>query len=234
MNTTLGIFVKRPIPGSVKTRLAAAIGDDAAARLYRAFVTDLANRFRGFASRRIFAITPNDEATRSEFEQLSAGDYEIWPQPTGSLGDRLLGFFEAFDHGPTIVIGSDSPTLPMSLVTEAVERLNRNQWMASGLCLLGPATDGGVYLIGIRPAIGSSSEFARKKLFDEVEWSTSRVCDQLCRQADLIGASLELLPPWFDVDEPEDLERLNVRGSPELIPADSPATRAVLDDFARR
>ena len=75
--------------------------------------------------------------------------------------------------------------------------------------------------------------------------------DQLCRQAKLIGVSLELLPPWFDVDEPEDLERLNLigepvgasprttpqvrgAGSPELIAADSPATRVVLGDFARR
>lgn len=227
MNTTLGMFVKRPMAGSVKTRMAAAIGDDAAARLYRAFVIDLADRFRGLAARRIFAITPNDEATRSEFEQLSAGDYEIWSQPPGSLGDRLLVFFEAFDHGSTIVIGSDSPTLPMSLVTEAAVRLDRAN------VVLGPAADGGVYLIGIRSAAGSSSMFAQKKLFDNVEWSTSRVCEQLCRQAELIGASLELLPPWFDVDELEDLERLAVEirdGSP----TDSPATRAVLDDFARR
>ncbi len=226
MNTTFGIFVKRPMAGSVKTRLAATIGDDAAARLYRAFVTDLADRFRGFPSRRIFAITPNDEATRSEFELLSAVDYELWPQPTGSLGARLLGFFEAFDHGPTIVIGSDSPTLPMSLVTEAVERLDRAD------VVLGPATDGGVYLIGIRSKARSGT-FAFRQLFDEVEWSTSRVCDQLCRQAKLIGASLEKLPPWFDVDEPEDLERLTVELR-DLSPTDSSATQSVLDDFARR
>ena len=131
---------------------------------------------------------------------LASAKINLWPNHQGSA----------------IVIGSDSPTLPMSLVAEAVERLNRAD------VVLGPATDGGVYLIGIR-----SETFAFRELFNDVEWSTSRVCDQLCRQATLIGASLELLPPWFDVDEPEDLERLAVELRDRSL-TNSPATRAEL------
>ena len=142
--TTLGMFVKAPEPGRVKTRLAAAIGETSAAELYRAFLSDLIERFRRTADRRVLACSPADDMTREFFDQLSAGDYELWPQPDADLGTRMRMFFETFGPEPVILIGSDSPTLPGEFPVAAFELLQRAD------VVLGPATDGGLYLIGPR------------------------------------------------------------------------------------
>ena len=194
MTSTLGLFVKFPEPGRVKTRLAKDLGDEMAAELYAAFLSDLTTRFRDVSARRVLAFTPDDNQSRQFFENLADGEFELWAQPEGTLGERMRSFFEAFGPGPVVLVGSDSPTLMKNDVEHALNALERVD------CVLGPATDGGVYLIGLHRRSWS--------LFDRVEWSTSRVLEQMLDEVQKVGASIEVLPLWYDIDALEDLDFL--------------------------
>lgn len=189
----LGLFVKHPTAGHVKTRLVPALGPDAAAALYAAFTEDVVARFRQVAARRVLAFGPDDAAAREHFQQLAAGNYELWPQPDGSLGERLHAFFHT--HLATadraVVIGSDSPTLPAEFAARALELLGERD------CILGPAADGGYYLIALRRPSPA--------LFEGIDWGTPRVLEQTVERLQQAGLSLHLLPVWYDVDTPDDL-----------------------------
>lgn len=220
--TTLGMFVKNPEPGRVKTRLAASIGDPAAAQLYRGFVTDLIQRFRSTGTRRVLAYSPAEAACREFFTQQSAGSYELWPQPITGLGTRMRQFFEAFGPEPVVLIGSDSPTLPVGFPNVAFAMLQQSD------VVLGPATDGGLYLIGL------NQQRRAWPIFDDIDWSTSRVLDQVMKRLVELEARVEVLPPWYDIDEPSDLPFLRghlaaIRVSKEASVYDAPATRAALE-----
>lgn len=221
MTTTFGMFVKAPNPGRVKTRLAATIGDVPAAELYRAFLSDVIERFRRTGDRRVLAYSPADDMTREVFSQLSVGDYELWPQPDADLGTRMRMFFEAFGPEPVVLIGSDSPTLPGEFPAAAFELLQRAD------VVLGPATDGGLYLIGL------NQRRRTWPIFDGIDWSTSRVLHQMMQRLDHEQARVEVLPPWYDIDEPADLDFLRghllaLRSSKGQLLSDTPATRSAL------
>jgi uncharacterized protein len=217
---TFGMFVRFPEPGRVKTRLAAAIGDEWATALYRAFLIDLIPRYSDLRARRVLAYSPNNEVTRRYFEHLSQGAFELWPQPDGPLSRRLQSFFEAFGPEPTVLIGSDSPTLAKFDVEYALQRLQEVD------CVLGPATDGGLYLIGHKGGPWP--------IFSNVEWSTSRVLEQILAEARRCGASLEVLPIWYDVDTLDDLNFLRghlaaLKISQPTLLSDLEQTKIMLD-----
>ncbi len=227
-----GLFAKRPVPGQVKTRLAAELGPANAATLYEAFLHDLLDRFRDACDARIIGYTPDDPDTRTYFAGLPAdvvpetesagimtrkptgdipsvlaGDisetgpiglgYHLWPQPAGPLDVRIEAFFdEALSRGPpytvrAILIGSDSPTLPRDSIEQAFETLEDHD------VVLGPATDGGYYLIGVRRQVPG--------WLRSVPWSTNETLRRTVEAVTAMSASLALLPPWYDVDTPEDL-----------------------------
>ena len=222
----LGIFVKQPIPGLVKTRLAAKLDIDSAARLYAAFIDDLSNRFRAIGDRRVLCYAPHDESAKVFFRNVAAEDFGIWPQPETSLGDRMAEFFsESFSTGAerVVVIGSDSPTLPVDLVMQAFDRLESHD------CVLGPATDGGYYLIG--------QSRQTWPIFDGVDWSSRQVLQQTVARITKSGAKLALLTPWYDVDTADDLELL--RGHLQAmhaanIPIAVPCTESCLENLLSR
>lgn len=218
---TLGIFVKHPQPGRVKTRLAADVGDEPAAELYAAFVRDLLERFRGAGDRRLAGFTPDTRESQQFFRTLCEPGFDLWPQPAGDLGERMAAFFEhAFAEGAerVVLIGSDSPTLPADYVRRAFAELSNAD------CVLGPATDGGYALIGMRRMIPSA--------FERIAWSEPQVLEQTVRRLCDAGCSLRLLPAWYDVDSLADVWFLrgHLRGlaaSGEPIPA--PRTAELLD-----
>ncbi|HLQ44994.1 MAG TPA: TIGR04282 family arsenosugar biosynthesis glycosyltransferase [Planctomycetaceae bacterium] len=233
MTSTFGMFVKFPQPGRVKSRLATAIGETPAARLYEAFLRDLIHRFRRSGTRRVLAFTPDTAEACEFFRGLAGEDYELWPQPDGPLGSRLQAFFESFGPEPVVLIGSDSPTVPTSLVDLAESRLIGND------AVLGPAMDGGVWLIGLNQQRDATRESKLWTIFEGIEWSTPRVLEQLAGRLAELKARFCLLPPWFDVDEPDDLQVLRGqlwgwRWSQDRQADCFPATMAVLDDFERR
>ncbi len=230
MTATFGLFVKYPEPGQVKTRLAGSIGDELAAELYAAFLSDLSARFRDINARRILAYTPNDERSRQFFERLADGRFELWAQPEGSLGERMQSYFETFGPEPVVLIGSDSPTLLRNDVEQALSALQNVG------CVLGPATDGGVYLIGLHQQ-SQSLITSTCDLFDRVEWSTSRVLEQMIAAIQQTDASLELLPLWYDVDTLVDLGFLRghlaaLRMTQPQVWEEVAQTRRVLDVIA--
>ncbi|MFP6764587.1 MAG: TIGR04282 family arsenosugar biosynthesis glycosyltransferase [Planctomycetaceae bacterium] len=203
---TLGMFAKQPVPGRVKTRLAADWGNDRAAGLYEAFLRDLLDRLgdrrpEGLDAgiQRVLGFSPDEATAHAWFEAAAASRWQLWPQPDGDLGGRIAAFFAGHTAGPecsAVLIGSDSPTLPVAYVRDAFERLN------SVDVVVCPASDGGYCLIGLR------SGFDAAPLFRDLEWSSSRVLGQTAERVRESGLSLELLPVWYDVDSVESVKML--------------------------
>lgn len=188
---TFGLFAKYPQPGHVKTRLAAATSPEWAAAVAEAFLRDTLDRFAPLDARRILAFAPAE--ARAAFGNLVQGRFVLTPQREGDLGERMAAFFqEELGHGATavVLIGADSPTLPVAFVEQAFTELERAD------VVLGPATDGGYYLLGCARWLPS--------LFVGLDWGTSRVlADTVARLTDA-ACRLAVLPPWYDVDTLED------------------------------
>lgn len=191
------LFVKDPQPGQVKTRLHGCCSPQQAAALYRAFIQDSAAVLAASAATsKVVAYAP---ATAAEAvrQLLAAEEFEFTPQPEADLGrrmDRLLRWSMARGARRTVIIGSDSPSLPAAYIDQALDLLEKHR------VVLGPSTDGGYYLIG-QSAVDSS-------IFMDIDWSTGRVLEQTL---DKVGTqSLGLLPPWYDVDTPPEAGFLRV------------------------
>jgi uncharacterized protein len=193
----LGMFAKQPIAGAVKTRLANDIGAAAATELYVACLHDLLDRFSETGHQRWIGYAPDGTETSAWFAGASCGRYQLWRQPAGDLGVRIEQFFamaaaSASPEAPrTVLIGSDSPTLPRDLIEQAFESLARSD------LVLGPAADGGYYLIGGRtfPAgwLGG------------VRWSTPWTLADTVVAAERHSLSVDVLPLWSDIDTAADL-----------------------------
>ncbi len=200
MTTVLGMFVKPPVPGTVKTRLAADIGNEAAAELYAAFVIDLIGKYATTGDQRVLGFGGNDPNAAQEWATSVAGNsFCPWPQPNGDLGSRIQSFFnygcELAGHDARVVlVGSDSPNLPREYVERAFAILEGPD------VVIGPASEGGYYVIGMR---GQSWP-----IFDAVEWSSPLVFEQTVANVEEAGRSLGLLPIWYDVDTVSDARML--------------------------
>src|SRR4051794_21601054 len=109
----LGVFAKRPAAGQVKTRLAVRTSPEWAERVAVALLSDILDRLSAVAARRLLVVTPDEAAPELA---LSARDrFEVEPQGVGDLGQRLARFFERhLEQGPVVVVGSDSPTMPIA------------------------------------------------------------------------------------------------------------------------
>ena len=192
---TLILFMRYPIAGKVKTRLIPALGAEGAAALHRRLV--------------LRTLRMAKEACRSVPAELEvhfdgSGEQEIshWlgdkvrfvPQCSGDLGDRMSrAFAESFCSGSmaTVIIGSDCPSLTPKILVEAFARLTETP------AVLGPAQDGGYYLIGLdRPM---------PELFRGVAWGTDRVLVDSLAALEQRRCRPALLKPLADIDRPEDL-----------------------------
>jgi uncharacterized protein len=186
-------MTKHPAPGRVKTRLAAALGPERAAALYEAFVLDLAERLAPLGWPVTWAYWPRE----APFASILPGA-RCRAQEGRDLGERMshaIAVELADGAGSVVVIGADAPHLDTSLLGEAAERLADDADL-----VLGPADDGGYYLIGLKAPAPA--------LFAGIAWSTSGVLAATLARARVLGLQVHLLAPGFDVDEPADLERL--------------------------
>lgn len=184
----LGLFAKWPAPGVAKTRLAA---DDPAlgARLARAFLLDSLDRFAAVDARRTVVFAPAE--ARAEFAAVAAGRYDLEPQSSGDLGERLSTYFSrqlASGATAVVAVGSDSPTLPVVFVEQAFASLELAD------VVVGPAADGGYYLIGCGRKL--------PPVFEGVDWGTSRVLRQTVGRLADPAWRVAVLAPWYDVDTP--------------------------------
>jgi rSAM/selenodomain-associated transferase 1 len=191
----LGIFAKYWQPGQVKTRLAVGIGADAAARLHRLFLEVLLGRLERIGHSRVLAYSPAER--KAEFERIAGPNWSVQPQHTGDLGARIQCYFEAaLVNGcrRVVLLGSDSPTVPMEYVDRAFELLKEYS------LVLGPSADGGYYLVGIRDTV--------PPIFGQITWGTDQVWPQTMARLEALGCSFGKLPAWYDVDTLTDLRRL--------------------------
>jgi len=182
----LGVFVKFPEPGRVKSRLAATTSPEWAARVADAFIRDTVDRLAEVRARRILVYTPTEKS--SYFTDVSAGRFELLAQADGNLGARLSHFFTSQmpDACRVVAVGTDSPTLPRIFVDQAFQELERAN------VVLGPANDGGYYLVGCAERV--------PPIFDGISWGSELVLAQtVARLADPTWR-LALLPPWYDID----------------------------------
>lgn len=218
------MFAKQPIPGRVKTRLAADWGDDrAAAALYECFVRDQTERFASLGDRRVIGFAPDTAAAHTWFKQLR---WDLWPQPETDLGGRISAFFTEYcatADDRTILIGSDSPSIPDECLEDA--------WsMLDGLdCVIGPATDGGYWLIGLRgPADRALA------LFEGIQWSSSAVYGQTMQRVHDLELRLGVLPVWYDIDSAESVSQLQTDIQDAIdagVETGLPRTTAFLSEF---
>jgi rSAM/selenodomain-associated transferase 1 len=209
----LVIVGKAPIPGHVKTRLCPPLTAERAAGLHRAFLRDTVALGQAVESAEVAVLYPPcDGAERLLAEALGTAA-RLLPQRGEGLGAALSGATAALlgdgddRYDQIALISSDNPDLPPAHVAAAFAALDDHD------VALGPAEDGGYYLIALsRPHPG---------LFEGIAWSTAVVFDQTRERAAALGLRLAALPPWRDVDDLAGLRRLLA-----ALTADSAATAA--------
>jgi hypothetical protein len=190
-------FVKAPVKGAVKSRLARAVGEDAALALYRCFVSDTLATLGKAASRLVICYHPADR--RHDVESWLGASRSYMPQEGRDLGERMRNAFArafSYGHEKAILIGSDIPDLPLAVIEEAFAALTVHD------ATIGPAADGGYYLIGFR------SDTFLTDAFSGITWSTRAVFKETIEILRLRGRRVHVLRAWRDVDTIHDLKDL--------------------------
>lgn len=204
--SALTLYARRPCRGFVKTRLAPLLGVDGALELHRAMLLDglaLLRRTCGGSIAPVVALgDPGGSLTGEidpELEAALSGLF-LLPQRGDDLGERLQATFRSlFARGFRIVVifGSDSPTLPPDRLSQAFARLE-----AGTDVVIGPAEDGGYYLIGARRLPTG--------IFTNIPWGGAGVMRATRAALRRSGAAWSLLDSWYDVDRPDDLDRVRL------------------------
>jgi uncharacterized protein len=194
-------MAKAPIAGEVKTRLVPPLTAQEAAELNICFLRDMAANIESVsetaATSGLVVYTPT--GSEGAFDGVLPVGFKLLAQRGTSLGERLYNATDDLlreGHSAVCLINSDSPTLPKSFLRRAVELLA----VEGDRVVLGAAEDGGYYLIGLK--------YAHRNLFNRIAWSTPDVLARTLQRAAEIDLPVAMLPPWYDVDDAETLQRL--------------------------
>lgn len=189
MKNTLLIFIRNPLLGSVKTRLARTLGDAEALRIYQILLEKTRIAALDCAVERCLLysdfVAENDAWMPESFQKMI--------QQPGDLGERMEAAFQkAFEAGShkVAIIGSDCPELSGAILQQAFELLDTADFV------LGPVPDGGYYLLGMKAMEPS--------VFHQIEWSTETVREKTLERIAASGKTCALLPMLMDVDTEED------------------------------
>jgi len=201
----IAFMAKASAPGRAKTRLVPPLTFEEAAVLNTAFLQDVADnvllagrdaeRHGGIAGYAAFGPPGSEDFFRRTLPG-AIGLIEAWRQ---NFGDCLLHTIEeifARGHAAAVVLNSDSPTLPTAFLVETAAVLAR----PGDRAVLGPSSDGGYYLLGLKTA--------HRHMFENIAWSTDQVAKQTLERAREIGLDVHRLPVWYDVDDIDGLRRL--------------------------
>ncbi|HJS61690.1 MAG TPA: TIGR04282 family arsenosugar biosynthesis glycosyltransferase [Pseudolabrys sp.] len=194
----IGIMCKAPQPGRAKTRLAKSIGAAAASELSACFLRDVAAAVAAVPERLgrrgygVYAPAGTEHKLRALFPE----QFGLMLQAGDDFGDVLFGAARDLliaGHDCVLLVNGDSPTLPPSFLVQAIETLRS----PGERMVLGPASDGGYYLIGLKSP--------HRELFTRIAWGTETVARSTRERAAEIGLAVTLLPEWYDVDDLETL-----------------------------
>ena len=197
----IGIICKAPQPGRSKTRLATAIGGAVASELSACFLRDVAAAIEAVPEtlgRRGYGVYAPAGAEHIMRQLLPAG-FGLLLQAGDDLGHVLIGAARALllsGHDCVLLVNGDSPTLPTRFLAQAIDALRE----PGDRMVLGPASDGGYYLIGLK--------HPHRQLFTNIAWGTNSVARSTCERAAELGLATTLLPEWYDVDDVETLRWL--------------------------
>jgi rSAM/selenodomain-associated transferase 1 len=185
------IFIKNPEKGKVKTRLAATVGHDKALQIY----LELLRHTRELAAQ--------TATSRFLYYSQHLNEQDGWPeaffqkrlQSGENLGQKMAHAFREVlqNHSKAVIIGSDCASLSKDIIQEAFELLDKYDFV------MGPAMDGGYYLLGMR-------EF-HPEVFENIAWSTDEVGSETLLRIDQLGKTYSLLPLLSDIDYEEDWEK---------------------------
>ncbi len=191
------LFIRAPVRGRVKSRLAAVIGEETAVELYKNFILDTIDMVKktGYPFR--ICYYPPDAG--SAVSSWLAGQYRLFPQQGSDLGERMENaFIRCFSEGfeRAVLIGSDLPDLVPAVLQEAMASLEEHD------AVIGPASDGGYYLIGFH------KHTLAPRVFHGIPWSTGTVFQETMAILHSSALAVHQAPKWNDVDTVEDLRAL--------------------------
>lgn len=197
MRRALVVVGKPPLPGLVKTRLCPPLTPTNAAALHTAFLRDTIALAHTVAGSEVIILYPPMPGDQAAFAATIGPTVRLLVQTGSGLGAALNGasselLADGFDQ--VALISSDNPNLPAEYLAAAFDALTEAD------VALGPAEDGGYYLIALRQA--------HPGLFQDIQWSTAVVLTQTLERATGLGLTVSLLPSWYDVDEVDGLRRL--------------------------
>jgi uncharacterized protein len=235
----IAVMAKAPLPGAIKTRLVPPLRSDDAAALGGSFLRDVTENV---------ALAARDEAIHGYVAYAPSGSERLFDgmlasrtrlvlaDGAGISAPRVQGFGRcllhaaetlfARGHDAVCLLNSDSPTLPTTLIARAALAL-----AATGdRVVLGPADDGGYYIVGMK--------VPHVHLFEDIAWSTATVAAQTRQRAHALDLPITELDPWYDVDDEPTLRRLiqelEAGGGGGLAPYPAPATAACIERLMLR
>jgi uncharacterized protein len=198
----IAVMAKASEPGRTKTRLVPPLTFAEAAAFNTAFLQDVAanllaaGRSTGIVGYMAFGPPGAEDFFRRHLPG-EIGLVEAWFPSFGDCLDAAIVALLERGHGAAVVLNSDSPTLPTSLLVEAAALLA----LPGDRAVLGPANDGGYYLLGLKAP--------HRRMFEDIDWSTERVASQTAARARELGLELHVLPAWYDVDDVSALRMLH-------------------------
>lgn len=190
------LFAKYPQKGQVKTRIARFMGDDFALELYSLLLRESIDKLRGMGLPALISISPSNKTEAFRKWSRLGGEFHYSGQWGRDLGERMSNaFIDAFGLGyeDCVLIGSDLPGLPPVVVTGALDLLEKKD------IVIGPAADGGYYLIGFRKQSFSPTVFQR------IHWSGPSVFSDTVTKCLELGLEHQVVDQWRDIDTLEDL-----------------------------
>ena len=213
------LFARDPVLGQVKTRLNSLLDNETILKLYICFLEDSLAKIQEVGNVDCFVgISPENNS--GFFNQKKSLGITLFSQEGKDLGDKMRqAFIDRFRQGynNVVIIGSDSPSLPVSYIKKALDSEEK--------LVLGPSIDGGYYLIAMKGKVA--------EVFKGVSWGTDKVLNETLQLIQDGGISFELLPIWYDVDFPEDLKFLKTHLM--LIAqaglSDGGMTKSILDEI---
>ncbi len=220
------VFCREPVAHQAKTRLIRAMTPAAAAALSDAFIRDaLAKTVSIGPSRIVIAASATGGVARSKYFRRLARRFgaELIDQGDGSLGKRMARALEPFSSSGALLIGTDTPSLPIPLLAASFEALRRSR------VLIAPSLDGGYYAIGVRGAM--------PPIFTAIRWGSGGVFDSTVKRLERAGIRYALGPAWYDVDRWDDVMllaahlRMLARARRRGGASPCPATEAVLEQL---